>query len=428
MRMRRYRIPTAIELKELPDRFYDFAVGLYLLHMALMAQLTSFFPGALSRFRMPSFLLVALMALAAVGSRALFRGLPLRCVLAYFIFLSMALSAAVYQPENFVYMKELLFQGSFIKFVLIFSALFIFEEKPDVRTRQLTVIALAALLMYQYGVSHGMLLSSKGQVSYMAVGYGCAPWWVILAQGIFYYRNKLVRLACLIGSLYFAGFIINYGNRGALAVIAAALLILLIMYVPLKYLALLGGLLSLLAVVILPLFFRPIMELAGGLLGFDLTRSRNFRLLSSGILGYDSGRIPIFRACFDAILRHPFLGNGSGADRAAVAALTDRGPAYAHNILVELCVDFGVIAGALVFGWLLYIGFRMLFKCRDRDWRALFFPFYTFSMVELFFSETFYQSGYLLAAVVIYLTYSARLRPRSCAAVPQTAPVKGGCP
>ena len=161
------------------------------------------------------------------------------------------------------------------------------------------------------------------------------------------------------------------------------------------------------------------MKLAGDLLGFDLTLSRNFRLLSEGSLGYDSGRFPIWQACFDAILQHPLLGNGSQGDRAV--SLNQLGEAsYAHNIVIELCVDFGVIAGVLIYLWLLYIGFRMLFRCQNRDWRALFLPFYVFSMIQLFLSGTFYESGYLLASVMIYLAYTSA-SCRNIAGMPQAS-------
>lgn len=232
MRVQPHKIPTVIHLRAIPNGFYNFAVGLYLLHMAVMAELTSFFPDTLMRFRMMSFLLVAVLALSVIASRALSRGISLRIVLAYAVFLLMAVSGIVYQPDNLVYLKETVFQGYFIKYVLLFSALFLFEEDPDVRVRQLTVISLATLFMYQYGASHGMYMDEGGGFSYMTVGYGCAPWWVVLTQGIFYYRNKFVKLACLLGSLYFAAFILNYGNRGALVVIVGAMVVLMAVTFP----------------------------------------------------------------------------------------------------------------------------------------------------------------------------------------------------
>ena len=405
-RMKQYRIPHTIDLREAPDRFHNFAVGLYLLHMAVMANLTLCFEDALLRFRMPSFLLAALLALIAVGYRAAFRGVPLRALLLYLVFFSMAASAALSQPEALTYMKDILFSGSFVKFALLFSLVFVFEEEPETRVRQLTVISIVSLLVYQLGVSRGVFVYDDGKFAYMPIGYGAAPWWCIVAQGVFYYKNKFARLICLVTAAYFAVFIATYGNRGALVVVLAALAVFLVVYVPLKHLVLLGGF-AVLAIMGALLFLEPIMGMAGKFLGFDLTQSRTFRLVSSGRLWYDSGRFPIYKACFGAILRSPLLGNGAGGDFIATSSQLDEA-SYAHNIVIELCVDFGVVAGALVYIWLLYIGARMLFKCRDRSQRALFLPFYVFSMIKLFFSGTFYESGYLLASVMIYAACSSR--------------------
>lgn len=427
MRMKPLKLPNTIQLKMKPGGFYNFAAGLYLLHMAVMANLTLCFKDALLRFRMPSFLLVAVLALVAVGYRAVFRGVPRRTLLFYLIFFSMAISGVLYQMENFTYIKRFLFTGSFIKFILLFSLVFVFEEEPETRVRQLTVISIVSLLVYQLGVSCGAFIDEGGELAYMNVGYGSVPWWTIVAQGIFYYKKRFVRLICFLTAVYFAIFITVYGNRGALVVVLVAMAVFLVVYVPLKHLVLLGGF-FLSAILGALLFLEPILEMAGGLLGFDLAQSRNFRLLTRGLIDDDAGRFRIWKVCFDAILEHPLLGNGSGGDR--VANFVSRGrAAYAHNIVIELCVDFGVVIGLLIFGWLLYIGFRMVFKCRDRDWKALFLPFYVFSMVELFFSDTLYQSGYLLAAAVIYVVYFSRSRclsrRRYEEPVPALRPIKG---
>lgn len=393
-----YRLPQTIHLDRISKRFYNLSIGLYLLHMAVMADLTSFYPDVLMRFRVPSFILVSCLALLAIGSRVLRKQLPLRAILLYLILLSLMLAGFLH-PENVPYIKEILFQGYFIKYVLLFSLLFLYEEDPDIRNRQLTVIAIASLLVYQLGISQDMFYDENGNFEYMTVGYGCAQWWVVLAQGVFYYRNKLIKLACFIGTVYFAAIIAVYGNRGALVLLFFTVALLMAIYIPLKHLTLLGiVILSALGGILL--FLEPILLKVGNIFGLDLENSRNFILLTRGVLGRDSGRFPIYRECFGAILRHPLFGNGIGGDRVATEL-----HGYAHNIVLELCVDFGVIIGLLIYGWLLYVGFQMLFRCHNRAWRALFLPFYTFSMIQLIFSGSLYRSGYLLASLVIYLTY-----------------------
>lgn len=377
---------------------YNGAVFIYLLHMALMANLTWFYPGLLMRFRMPSFVFVAAFLLFALLLRAADgHRFPTGAVVSILTLLAMLLLGFLHSQENAPYIKNILFSGHFIKYVILFAAAFLFEDDPDRRVRQLTVIAMLSLLTYQLGA----WLSVYDDSSYMDIGYGCAPWWILLTQGIFYHKNWIVKLLCTVTSLYFAVFIALYGNRGALLLIVLATIILLATYLPSRYIIVFGGLV-LVGVIVLALCWEQILLLAEKSFLAGDGVSRNLRLLLSGQLMYDSGRFPIYRACLNSIAEHPFLGVGACGDRVVTVSHD-----YAHNIILELCVEYGVIIGGLIYLFLLYIGFRMLFKCKDRAWRALFLPFYVFSMVELFFSGTYLQSGHLLASVVIYFAYSA---------------------
>lgn len=396
---KQFKVFHTIQLNRLPRVFYDTAVGLYLLHFAVMADLTNLYPDTLLRFRIGSFALVTLLVAVAICSRFLRKQIPVKMLVFFLAFFAAILLSAAHS-ENLPYIKDYFGGGYFIKHVLLFALLFVYEEDPDTRVRQLTVIAVATLMVYQLALPTDIFMTEEGLFKYMAFGYGCAPWWVIVAQGIFYYKKWWAKMFCLITAGYYGAMIVNYGNRGALAVIVIATGIMLLAYVPLKRLVFLGtacatALLGLIA------FLQPVISFLAEKLDFDLSKSRNFRLLSTNMMGAYSGRLPIYQEVLDGILHHPLLGIGIGGDKVITSE-----HCYAHNIVLELCVDFGVIIGVLIYCWLVYIGIRALFYWRDRDWKALFLPFYVFSMVMLFFSETIYKSGYLMASVMIYLTYT----------------------
>lgn len=390
---------------QIPSRqniYYHCAVGMYLLHMAVMATLTAYYPEQLMRFRIPSFFVVTVALAVAIGYRVISQGIPLRTLLFYLLFLLAMLLGFVWSSNNWQPLLEMVFSGTFVKHVLLFSAVFIYEDAPDVRFRQITFVAAATLLVYQIGIWEGAL--ETGLFHYMTVGYGCAPWWLVLLQGIFYFPKILEKMICGAFCGYFAVIIASYGNRGALLLLVLAISLSLIVWLPLSKLVLWGsiGVLVLTGTLV---FLQPLLELGGQYLGVDLTQSRNFQLLLAGRLTYDSGRFPIWEQCIRAILNRPLIGHGVGSDRSIV------GDSYAHNILIELCVDFGLVIGFLVYGWLLYIGYRMLFQCQEKSWKALFFPFYVYSMIELLLSGSLWESGYLVASVVIYLAYSTKNLP-----------------
>ena len=125
----------------MPTVFYNAAIGLYLLHFAVMAELTNIYSDSLFRFRVPSFALVAVLAAMAICSRFLRKQIPVRILLFYLAYTTLILFSLA-RPENAPYIKEYFVRGYFIKYVLLFSLLFMYEENPDTRVQQLTVIAI----------------------------------------------------------------------------------------------------------------------------------------------------------------------------------------------------------------------------------------------------------------------------------------------
>ena len=379
-------------------RFYNVAVFLYLLHMVVMANLTMYYPDTLMRFRLPSFAIVTALLLLAILLQLQERSFPLSTILSFVGIVAAILCGAAIYDETIPILKAIFLKGYFIKYVFLFSLIFTLEKDPQTRRKQLLVVATVALATYQLGVILEVY-GSKNNFEYMTVGYGCAPWWAIVTQGVFSCTKKLSRLVCLALSTYFAGFITLYGNRGALLIILLTIPILVIAYIPRK--KKIAFLLFMAAgAVILYSNLGPILQWSGEKLNMNLDNSRNFRLLAHDRLTYDSGRFPIYKAVLDTLEENPLLARGIGADR----LLTPSG-SYVHNIVLELCVDFGVIIGLLLYSWLLYIGFYMFIRCKSREWRALFLPFYCYSMIELFLSGSLWESGYLFAAIAVYLRF-----------------------
>ncbi len=71
--------------------------------------------------------------------------------------------------------------------------------------------------------------------------------------------------------------------------------------------------------------------------------SRTLSLFLHGKIGASSGRDRIFQRLIDAIMEKPLIGLGIGGDRFSVS-----GSSYAHNLFLELIVDFGVVIGLVV--------------------------------------------------------------------------------
>ncbi len=111
-------------------------------------------------------------------------------------------------------------------------------------------------------------------------------------------------------------------------------------------------------------------------------QSRTLNLLRSNqLLSHDSGRGDIYRYLFQKIGERPFLGYGVGGDR----AMRDGG--YAHNLFIEVFVDFGVIIGAFL---LILLGTFVVRTFQKKDNQALLLLFFCIGIIPLMVSGSFY--------------------------------------
>ena len=378
---------------------YNAIVFIYLLSSSTLGHLTLIFPGLL-KWRLLIHIITAALLAGALVVKALRKPIPVSGLLVYFVMMAAYIYSAFFHPENMPYLQDIFLNYSFIKDILLLSFIFLLEDEPEVRTNHLIIIGILLLLVMQARILRGTFFAASGNdVEYMSIGYGCASGWVLVVQGLFLCKKRIAKLICMAFSLYFAAVIAFYGNRGAVLTIIFTFFIMIIVYIPQKQKWLLNIIISAgLGAVFLNI--ESILRMVGNILGFNLLQSRNLRLMIEKSISYDSGRLPIYRDVLNKIWESPVFGYGIGADRVVTGPHT-----YAHNIILELCVDFGVFAGIAIYIWLLYIGCQMLFRCERRNWTALFLPYYTYSMVMLFLSGTLWQSGYLFAAVMIYLVY-----------------------
>ena len=81
-------------------------------------------------------------------------------------------------------------------------------------------------------------------------------------------------------------------------------------------------------------------------LGFSL---RIFKKIQSGEITYTSGRDKISRRVWEYIKMYPLMGLGIFSDRRVA------GGNYAHNIVLEILINYGVVIGLLFLGLILYI-------------------------------------------------------------------------
>lgn len=118
--------------------------------------------------------------------------------------------------------------------------------------------------------------------------------------------------------------------------------------------------------------------------------SHSIELIASGSLFSDNIRMDLYGLLISAVIVNPW-GYGVFADRILIPQshlfweIT-----YAHNILIELCVDFGFFIGVFVFILLIVLIVRALWKC-DSDVKVMVLALFCVSFLKLLVSSSLWQ-------------------------------------
>lgn len=250
-------------------------------------------------------------------------------------------------------------------------------------------------------------------------GYGYNEWGVF---NYMVYGMALITPTCIVMQKTFSEFtvfkaisliifeinIIIYGHRGALLVSAVMMCIFFFRYsnAKRKILIVISGT----VVAILLLMFKE--QLINGLiqimnsLGIE---SRTLEKMLSGDIMNDSERNLIWTYLIASAIKKIPFGQGIGADR-LILQQKMRSGLYAHNFIIELIVNYGIIVGAIVGIWILKIVYNSLVKIKDENWYGIIAPMLFSSVFTLLTSSSIYQYWLLWLAIGLYYCYFGKIR------------------
>ena len=299
-----------------------------------------------------------------------FKRRPRLFIFSYLITLILLLATIVFFPQNTPYVIS---EGTrFLLPVVLPSALCLacvnnFESSE----RALLLMSwISAFFVFVYIAAYlsGYIVFDTYNMSF---SYGC-----LLPMIALYYMKR--PLSILTSVIMFLA-VIAIGSRGAavvfaLYVIADAVIShkggsVIIVFIGLGFLLL------------LPLFASWLHEIG--------ISSRTLFLYSEGdLISYDAGRGEIYKSfSFDAV-EHPLIGIGFFGDR----YYTDGG--YCHNVLLEICLNFGFILGPLIIVFLLFRLIRLFFKVSNY-YRRILLKYICFGLLPLMASGSYLQSPFL---------------------------------
>lgn len=240
-----------------------------------------------------------------------------------------------------------------------------------------------------------VILQSKGdyKIEYMTFSYGVTLPVMLILIFAFHEKNKLDFIFGFIGIIV----ILFVGARGPIVgILTGSFFYYLVKF---KINAKNIILLTILLVSILLIFinFESILNVLNTFLQSKNISSRTIELLTKNEIYQTSGRGTLYDV---ALLNIPnlFIGKGMIGDRVILNG------AYAHNIFLEIWLEYGIIMGSIFILVLVYYLLRSLFSPRKGILYFLFFAlFFTTGFMKLQFSSsyTFEPTFYMMLALVV---------------------------
>ena len=201
------------------------------------------------------------------------------------------------------------------------------------------IIAVFGILFLLLGFSN--VISSLRIGGYrMGLGYACMTC-VMMLLWSFAEKKKIMDL---IGAVGLLALILIYGSRGPLVGI-----FLFAVYFGTRYFHKKGQnimcVLLFIVMVVFTISFRNIMKTINKLLlGMGIS-SRTAYLFSDKSLIYGAGRNTIWSAIIEEIEKNPYRMRGINAEYSILGE-------YAHNMILELIYQFGIVIGGVIIFWL----------------------------------------------------------------------------
>lgn len=273
--------------------------------------------------------------------------------------------------------------SAFIKLWIYFIVFSLIQDPAKFRRKLVGIAYLNMALLILVTVSG--LYAAEGRVlNYVGLGISGAMWIPLITLEAFTSDGKKRGLN-IVSAFVFILFIAVYGNRGSLVAIMGFVIFCWLKYTKFKRKLMIAVLIAV-ATIVVYIFQDAIVNfLITKVTGIGIF-SRNINLLLSGKLTYTTHRSDeIWVEIADAIKKNWITGYGLCYDR----ILGGRIDIYAHNLVLEVLLSFGVILGMVLLIVHFYVGYKYCVKKHDSEWEYLFAPFYITSTILLMFNNSF---------------------------------------
>lgn len=182
--------------------------------------------------------------------------------------------------------------------------------------------------------------------------------------------------------------ILLHGARGPLLCFAVYLIVSIFTEARMNKKAKVAVIIGVIFAALIVINYNTVLRELSNILSQYKIDSRTINALITDTIFEDSGRSAFQKRSIDLITANPLIGYGASSD---VKLL---GGQYAHNLFLELCMDFGLIVGLGISVWITISVLKSLFVKTSKR-KELLLIFACLGYVMLMFSGTYLQSIYL---------------------------------
>ena len=390
--------------KQRKESLFYYFILLFMSHKDLMTLNKIFMGGGGTYAVFRSFIYIALVLLGGISIIKISKMKKdvLKEVLAiYFIFIVLTLITYFFSPDSMrIINEEGLFLGVFFYAMIAYPLLRIVDDW-DAFYHVLRKFAYAVVA---YGTI--ILVTSTVGSAYMGFSYAILLYVLVLLYDGIFKKNKVSLVFGIVGT------IVNVlgGTRGSLISIGFIILCFFVYERKWKRVAFLASIIILLYLVYDHLF-EYMSDLASAL-GVNSRTLSALKGINMDSLTYGNGRETITKVSF-ALISQNLLGYGFLGERAPICnSIWWFGTnGYAHNLFLEIVLQFGVFFGAILI-LLLIFGIIKTFSIKNQDKNVFsFFVIFLSYNLHLLVSRS-YTTTFQFWAMIAILVYTGKIMNR----------------
>lgn len=175
--------------------------------------------------------------------------------------------------------------------------------------------------------------------------------------------------------------ILSFGSRGPVFILLCFGFIYIFIFAKFKKPVLSYSIMTV-GLTIIVIFFERIVILLFSVTNLLGMSTRVYDKFISGNYFVSSGRDTIKNELLPRIIERPLLGYGIAGDRIFVET-------YAHNIVIEFLVSYGIVIGSIFVLWIIYMIFKTIKKTTEKNTKVFVLVLMCCGFLKLFLSSSY---------------------------------------